>query len=214
MAKLSVQLVDSKDQIEKKIRAELLKEVNRVMDSAINRTVKPIRILVKDTLMNQPEVTSLDGRQLAGEFGLSDGGQRIENIIDYWVNNIIVSKKRATASGSQLDASFTIKMIRSDYEDVLASNEATVTTTKGQELPWLEWLLKFGDRAIVREYDVRFGINKRSRSGVAFMVRSKRSWGVPPQFAGTADNNFVTRALDSIEDEIISIFENSLRKLI
>ena len=47
------------------------------------------------------------------------------------------------------------------------------------------------------------------------MVKSDgKRWGVPPEFAGTAGNNFVTRAIDSIEDDIINLFEAQFRKVI
>lgn len=216
MGRLSLQLVESNIQIDRKIRRALIKEVDKVMSTAVNKTVGPIRNLVKNTLMEQPEVRSLDGGILAAEFGLPDGGRRIEDIINFWVSNIIVSKKKATASGGGIDAGLTIKMIQRDFEDVLGLSSASIVTEKGQELPWLEWLLKFGDRVIVRDYTVFFGGNRRSsRSGLAIMVKSnKRSWGVPSAFAGTIDDNFVTRALEEIEDDIVNILQKQVEILI
>jgi hypothetical protein len=216
MAKLSLQLVESDAQITKKIQQALLKEVDKVMGTAVNKVVTPIRNLVKSTLMEQPEVKSLDGGILAAEFGLPDGGRRIEDIIDFWVSNIIVSKKKATASRGTVDSGLTIKMIQRDFQDVLNLSSATITTEKGQELPWLEWLLKFGDRVIVRDYQILFSNTRRtSRSGSAIMIKSsKGSWGVPSAFAGTIDDNFVTRALEEIEDDIVNLMQVQLERLI
>ena len=216
MAKISLQLIDSDMEIDRKIRKALLREVDKVMNTTVNKSVGPVRNIVRNKLLEQPEVKSLSGGILAGEFGLPDGGRRIEDIINFWVSNIIVSKKKATASGGGVDAGLTIKMIRSDFEDVLGLNSASIVTEKGQELPWLEWLLKFGDRVIVRDYTVFFGGNRRSsRSGLAIMVRSNsRSWGVPSAFAGTIDDNFVTRALEEIEDDIANVFETQVKRLV
>lgn len=215
MVKLSLQLVESDIQIDRKIRQALIKEVDKVMNRVTNKSVSPIRNLVKKSLMRQPEVKSLDGGILAAEFGLPDGGRRIEDIIDFWVNNIIVSKKKATASGGKINANLTIKMIPTDFEDVLGFESATITTEKGQVLPWLEWLLKFGDRVIVRDYTIFFGGNRRSRSGGAIMVKSNgRSWGVPSAFSGTIDNNFVTRALDEIEDDVVNVLQKQVEKIV
>lgn len=215
MVRLSLKLIESDIEIDKKIRKALIKEVNKVMTRLTNKSVKPIRELVKNTLMEQPEVKSLDGGILAAEFGLPDGGRRIEDIIEFWVNHIIVSKKKATASGGKLNASLTIKMIPTNFEDVLGLDSATIVTEKGQTLPWLEWLLKFGDRVIVRDYTIFFGSKRRSRSGDAIMVRSnKRGWGVPSAFSGTVDNNFVTRALDEIEDDIVNILQKQVEVMV
>lgn len=217
MGRLAIELIETDIEINRKIREALIKKVDRVMSTAVNKVTNPIRNIVKQKLLEQPEVRSLDGGILAAEFGLPDGGRRIEDIINFWVNNIIVSKKKATASRGQINAGLTINMIRRDFEDVLGLNSARITTEKGQELPWLEWLLKFGDRVIIRDYTVFFGGNGRrsSRSGKAVMVRSNsKSWGVPSAFAGTIDDNFVTRALEEIEDDITGVFETQLQRLV
>ena len=215
MGKLSLQLVETDLQINKKIRDIVIKEVDKILNTTANKTTSPIRNLIKEKLMEQPEVRSLDGGILAAEFGLPDGGRRIEDIINFWVSNIIVSKKKATASGGRISAGLTIKMIQSDFQDVLGLPSATITTEKGQELPWLEWLLMFGDRVIVRDYTIFFGGNRRSRSGSAVMIRSNsKGWRVPSAFSGTIENNFVTRALEDIEDDIADIFQKQITRLI
>ena len=44
------------------------------------------------------------------------------------------------------------------------------------------------------------------------MVQGKgKKWRVPPEFSGTPRNNFVTRALDSIEDDIVKLMERKLK---
>lgn len=217
MGKFSIIIEETDEQIESKIRDILLKELNRVMDLTSNKSVIPIRNLIREALFSQPEVISLSGGRLAAEFGLSDGNSRISNIINFWVNNIVVLKKRATKSGGQIRAGLTIKMIQKDFEDVLSLGDATVITAKGQPLPWLEWLLKFGDKVIIRDYDVSFSTksSSKSRSGLAIMIKGKgTNWRVPPEFAGTMENNFVTRAINSVEDDIISILEKQIRMYI
>lgn len=104
-------------------------------------------------------------------------------------------------------------MVDSSYKDVLVSQAANLITEKGQSLPWLEWLLRFGDKAIIRDYTIGVARNSaRSRTGRAIMVKAaSKRWKVPSQFAGTAQNNFVTRAIDSIEPSIIKLVETSLR---
>ena len=214
MVRLSLLLQENTNTISAKIRKQILKDINTTMDKVSIRVIGPIRNLVRQAILDQPEALSLSGGTLAGEFGLPDGRNRIEDIVNQWVSNIIVSKKRATASGRLFNASFTIKMIRADYKDVLQSVSASVVTDKGSQLDWLEWLLLFGDRTIVRGYDVSFQSNRRSRSGIAIMVGGiGKNWGVPPEFSGTINNNFVTRAIDGIEDDIIKIFEKQLRLL-
>ena len=51
---------------------------------------------------------------------------------------------------------------------------------------------------IVRDYNVEGGYPQFSRTGDMIMKKGRRGWRVPPEFAGSHNNNFVTRATDSI----------------
>ena len=75
-------------------------------------------------------------------------------------------------------------------------------------MPWLEWLLLKGNQIIVRNYEVKIGSNSRSRSGDAIMISSSENWRVPPEFIGTNTNNWTTRALSKIEDELNSLIKS------
>lgn len=213
MVKASIKLVDSGGQIQRKIVRALTERMNTVLDNVANSVVKPIRNIVNKSLISQPEVASLANGDLAAEFGLPDGLNRIQTIIDFWTSNVIVKKRRITTSGGRFSGGLTISMIRSDFSDVFRLNESTITTANGIELPWLQWLLMFGDQIIVRDYEVEFNPRGRSRSGEAIMVRSQRGWGVPPQFSGTVNANFVTRALAQAEPQIVGVIEKRLNQL-
>ncbi len=217
MAKARLKLVESKKQIEAKINRALKKQVDKVLIRSASRLIVPVRKLIKDALIQQPEVSSLRGGQLTGEFGLPRGSDDIMEIIDDWANSVKIVVKKATLRGGVFRAGMTIAAIEKDYEDALANPAASVVTKKGVILPWLEWLLRFGDRTIVRDFDVSFNagrVNRSgSRSGLAVMVKREGTrWKVPAQYVGTANNNFVTRALDSVNDEIIALLQKDLRK--
>ena len=215
MVKASLTLVENQKQIESKINKALKKEVDAAVAKAARRLKAPITELLRNAILSQPEVNSLQGSgQLAAEFGLPDGRRRISQLIDIWTQGIKIVKKNATVRGSQINAGLSVTMVQRDFEDVIQSEAAIVRTAKGQELPWLEWLLRFGDRIIIRDYDVSFnrGQQKRSRSGLAVMVKGRgKRWRVPPQFSGTPRNNFVTRALESIDEDVSKLVEAQLK---
>lgn len=204
-------LLESEDKIIKKINSALRNELLKVMNKAVGKVTPKIREIVKRAILDQPEVASLSNDKLKAEFGLINGRQNIENIIQVWCNNIIVSRTLPRIQNGKINASITIKAIESSYEDVLSLADAKVITEKGVELPWLEWLLKFGDRIIIRDYSIAFNPRSKSRTGLAVMVNNPRGrWRVPPEFSGTKNNNFVTRALDNIEDDIVKAIINSV----
>jgi len=211
--KLHLELLDQPQQIELKILQCLVRDIDKALNTTANKVTPLIRQLVRDALIGQPEVVSLRSGRLRGDFGLHDGGERINEIIDLWTKQIIVKKKLTSIRNRKISAGFTISMIRHDFEDVLSLNVANVVTEKGQVLPWLQWLLLFGDKVIIRDYDISFTPSPRSRSGTAVMVnRADGRWGVPPQFSGTINNNFTIRAINEIEKDIMALIEDQLKR--
>ncbi|MFM7852641.1 MAG: hypothetical protein ACKO96_12190, partial [Flammeovirgaceae bacterium] len=98
---------------------------------------------------------------------------------------------------------FQLTVLPSDTLQAIAKSVGQ-TSEKGVLLPWLSWLLYEGVSPIVRGYDVKITGNIYSRTGGALMIKSNKNWRVPGEFAGTVTDNWVTRAIDSIEKDIIA----------
>jgi hypothetical protein len=47
---------------------------------------------------------------------------------------------------------------------------------------------------------------------MAIMIPSSSSWRVPPQFAGTENDNWTTRAINSVEDSVYKIIQENIEK--
>lgn len=207
---ISVKILESNDQIAYSILKALLPQVNDLLNKSFYKVKSDIVLLVQNAIVNSPEYGSLLSGTLQLEFGLPDSASRVEQILSFW-KFIDVEYSKAKISSKKITGSFSISMIKSDYSDVLNSSAATLLTEKGQQLNWLEWLLLFGDKTIIKEYNVEFGSNPRSRTGGAIMrVSSSGKWGVPPQFAGVASNNWITRAIDSVGDQINNLLIQAL----
>jgi hypothetical protein len=65
-----------------------------------------------------------------------------------------------------------------------------------------------GDSIVVNNYHVIYSLSQKqasfSRTGKALMAK-RGNFRVDPAFSGTEDNNFITRAMEGIEDEIFDI---------
>ena len=85
------------------------------------------------------------------------------------------------------------------------------TVYEGGDLHWLQWLLERGDSMIVVDYHY-YPASGMGRSGKGYMKKTGM-FRVPPQFSGTSNNNFVTRALvgPAQEKEINREIANILR---
>lgn len=211
--KFSVNLIESDSDIKNKI----LTEIKGVLQQAIVKSIPSIRQLIstkiKNALMNEPEYQSLINGKLKGEFGLPNASQKVNEVLGIWTNNIKITANPVTIVGSRIKGGFKLDMIDSTYSDVLANDGAIVVDgVSGVVLPWLEWLLLYGNKIIVKNYEVQFGANPRSRSGMALMMSSKNNWRVPSEFAGTSTNNWVTRAIDRVDDSILDIIQKEIEK--
>jgi hypothetical protein len=171
--------------------------------------------IVANAIRSQPEYQSLLNGALKFELGVPDAANRVSSIIDIWSSNIRVNYGNIKQTGIGLSATFSVDMIKEDYSDILSSEAAIVTDQlSGIVIPWLQWLLLDGGKILVKNYSVKFGPNNRSRTQYAIMVESDQNWRVPPEFAGTQKNNWITRSLENVNDEIINLMIQELERVL
>lgn len=210
--KFSFKLLDSDKQISNKILQSLLPEIDEYFKKSLQNIRRSLPSLVREIIQNTPEYDSLMGGQLQYEFGIPDPSNQIKDILDIWSNNIDITYNKPTIIGNNIKGSFSVSVIRSDFNDVL-SNDAgfVIDNLRGYQLPWLEWLLLEGNKTIVSKQQVVLGPNKFSRTGYALMRPSNKSWKVPAQFAGTIADNWITRAIDNAESQINELLDKAFQ---
>jgi hypothetical protein len=196
-----------------KFKAQIELEINRKISRSIFKVTQSmefaIQNLVRAKLNQSPTVNELSGGRLRAELGLVDGAARISNIINTWAESIEVKyvKKLSTFGG------IVVSMQSYDYSNVLSMPEAEFVTEKGVVLEWLRWLLLEGSGRIISNHF--FKPTPRGRTGGGIMVeRQTSSWSVPKNHAGTSSDNFATRALEGIQDEIDVIVRREMTKVV
>lgn len=205
-------------------------EINKRIESRLSEVKEQVQSTLKERIIKSPEYLSLMGdsstSSLRAHFGLISPTSVVTPIIDTWLKNIqIVFKKFQGTKGNKIRGTFKINAIGSSYLDVKSLPTASYTSKPSNQLiPWLEWLLESGTTLLIKDYGITFDINTgvfqglfKSRSGSAIMINKETTfgmsplhgsftWSVPPQYAGTKDDNWITRALANIEPEISKIF--------
>jgi hypothetical protein len=209
----SINITETDDQISGRILRALKTELDKFLSKIFDRVKPQIVTTVQKAVVSSPEYNSLLSGDLKYEFGLPDSDSRVQTILNFWTKINVEYKKVSINNNTKLAGGFILTMIPSDYSDVLSSSAAVFTTEKGTDLNWLEWLLLFGSKTIIRDYEVEFGYNPKSRTGQAIMRGVKRGkWSVPSQFSGTQNNNWITRAIDSVESDIYKILSEAMKK--
>ena len=206
--KFSLKVLETEKEIEKAVLKALLDDASKIMATASKRLTKKLPIIIETAITSQPEYSSLTGGILKDQFGLTNPTTKIDSLLDIW-SNINVTYKKPTISASQIKSNLSIVAIKSDYSDALASAAAEQVTKKGQSLQWLDWLLNQGDRIIIKEYELVSGKGRAGNVGMRKNVKGK--WGVPSQFAGSPNNNWITRAIQSVSSIIDRTLAEALR---
>lgn len=207
--KFNVKLVDSDSAINKAILNALIPELNKYLDKIYNRMANEIPDILINNIQSQPEYASLLGGELQGEFGIVDPQSRINDILTTIKNGKVVTKTPVSIAGQNIKGGIKLEMVRKDLQDLLTLGSASFTTENGSNLEWLKWLLTEGDSIIITSHEFIFGSNPASRTGLGIMRQSSRGWRVPPEFAGSINNNWITRAIDASNAQINDI----MRKL-
>ena len=175
------------------------------------RSQRLIKPLIESALKEEPEYNSLIAGQLRLEFGIPDTS-KVDSVISKLADTVSITKNAIRIGPRGLSGGFTIYALKADdMGGVIADESAMVIDdTNGYSLPWLEWLLLKGNKVIVQQHEVRVGANANSRTGMAIMVKSNKGWRVPPEFVGTMRNNWTTRAVERLENEIRQLIKKEI----
>lgn len=213
--KFSLNLLEQNSDITKIILTNLKKEMDVIIDKALPSIKLDIKNLVKEALISEPEYASLKAGTLRAEFGILNTSE-VDGVVDAMVNTLDIIPQSIKISNNGLSGGFTLTMIRSsDINGIIGTDIAMTKTEKGQSLPWLEWLLLRGNDKIIQDYSINYISNSyRSRTGSAVMISNPKGWRIPANFSGTEDNNWTTRAISKIGDQISKIIQKNIEDLL
>ena len=214
---LTLKLIDSVKDVTSKVFKAIASKINRAISSSKPSILSDLKTQVVEWLNDEQVIKGLRGAgSLNAEIGLPAG--HAASAADLIVNAVVESMDiNFKQFNEKMAGGMSIGIQPLDFQNVLNIGKATILTEKGQQLNWLEWLLKSGNRIIIRDYSIEYGrYAKRSRSGEgAIMVERKSGgWRMPAQYAGVEENNFITRAFEGKESEISKIISKHIKSKI
>jgi hypothetical protein len=209
---ISLQITDSVKQIEQRVNKAIADLANELLSNNLPSIHGSIKSLIPSWINSQPEIGSLlssDPMSLAGQFGIKDSTLNIVNSI---INSVVnATEIKLIRYSSSLRGGLEINFQPANFSNLLSLSEGH-SIYNGGDLHWLDWLLKRGDSIIVMnyQYNPKTGLG---RSGLGNMVPGN-SFRVPPQFSGTENDNFITRAFlgQDQEKQIAKILQDVLEK--
>ena len=213
MTRMNIKVLESNKEIAMRIGSALLPDVKLYMQGCVKNIKQGLPPLLYAAIINSPEYASVLGGQLRYELGIPNPSQVLSGLLNIWTSNLFVTYvPPVVSSNGRIKSSISANMVKVDFSDVLGSEYASIYDTgRGYTLPWLKWLLLDGSAAIIKNHSVVIGPNSRSRTGMAVMRETSKSWGVPKQFAGTESDNWITRSIDLYREEIEKFIEKATR---
>jgi len=190
------------------------REFFQIIIKGLNKKFQPLSKLIQKDLAEEvpkifieKDVTGIYNRLVNGplnlDFGFNKGEEasRINAILTQIGKSILVEYKdmRRSGVGISKGSGFTVKILRTDFLDILNLSEATVINISSNPrapkvLPWLDWLLLKGDAIIISDHIIKFEESPDSRSGGSVMISNKGGvWAVPTGSIGTRGNNWLTK---------------------
>lgn len=210
--KFDITILENNSQIVSAIIHSIRDVINEAIKKSMSKIVDGAKEIISESLRQEPEYGSLMSGKLKADFGIPNSSV-VQRVVDALVNTVTVTDIPITANNNGLRGGFILTMMKSDdLSGVIHQDIASVSDIKGYTLPWLEWLLLQNNTPIVKNYEVKYGPSPYSRSGLGIMVPSDGDWRVPPEFAGSQENNWTTRAVDRSEAQIYKLIQQSIEK--
>lgn len=209
---VTLKLLESEAEITRKVNAAIAPSINIYLDKRLPAIISGARQLVTSWVTSSSAMESLaqaSPESLAGAFGVHPSSAI--DIVNVIAESVAVSTTvELQKFDKNLKGSLSLSIQPDDFVNLLALPQGH-TIYDGGDLHWLQWLLTLGNAPIVRNYHYEAG-SGRGRTGLGVMAAGG-SFRVPPQYSGTIDDNFITRALSGTdqENQIANMIERILR---
>lgn len=219
---LYFQLTQSQPEIQKIVYEALCKEMNKHFRGMAAKLKPQFQKVVTSIFEKTETYESLLSGELRGEFGFPSGTETraVKAILKAIKDDLWVGFNKFTTNGNTIEGGITVFLVKATLEELFKEPEAShrvVANVDGYtsffDIPWLEWLLVDGDRVIIQDYTFIHKFAGRSAHGImAATKKPQYFYRVHPGYAGTINDNWVTRTLDDYMVEFAQAWGEILMK--
>lgn len=182
---IKFKILESYSKLKSNILKELEKLSSKIFRTKANRVSDYLKAKIYEEIYNCPEMESLRSDVLRADFGLN-----------FDPTNSIAEAVASSVNIQILENGYNIDIQPITYFNLLSLPDSIIITENGDKLPWLDWLISYGDSVIIYNYEVMYK-DGLGRSNMGVMVKSPGFFKVNPQYSGTSIDNFITRAISS-----------------
>ena len=207
---MALKILDSNQAIAQKVRKALRAAIQEdsFLDNKVQKVLDFISNFLYEKFLSSSTYFSLTSGTLRAEFGLDDG--EVSKLPDIIIDMLTIKSDFDFSSGQ---IKIVIKFIDEEFDPNKLGSYTSVNK-KGEAtlIPWLYWLLTAGSENVVDGHYMA-AIPGAGRSEMAIMIKEEGStYSVDPEYAGTANDNWVTKTIrynfPEIRAQIIGILTN------
>ena len=208
-------ILDTEDEFLKNFSTAICKEINYRVNYKLNTLLQKSKQIVREILEACAFNIDVANGKLDADLGLrpSEGKSKMDAIIQMLVDEIDIQFRNFRFQSGRIEGGIDIFILEETYKNILASGHAIIITDNFDVLDWLRWFLLEGNKIIIFGYHLQVGTFNAGRSGKGLMFKNG-TWKVQTQYAGTQDDNFLTREMDSnillMQDRIGEVFQEAL----
>jgi len=213
---MSIELLENDREFEKIILNLIQTKFATTALKSIDKIKQKIKPIVFEALNKCPEIKQLkSGTKFRAELGLKKGDatSAADSIAKAVSEAVSVTFDRGLGT-KDIKGGILLNIQPRDYQNVLNISKASVFYKPDDKLDWLDWLLNKGDSIIVSGFHFAPVTNRKvdgGRTGLGTMKQGG-NWRIDPVYAGTPDDNFITRALRKREN--VSLISAEIFKVI
>jgi hypothetical protein len=214
------------EELDREVRKLTANQVRPILDKVAKQTQSACRAAFRKEIMNRVEYaalfrTSPSNYSLGAQLGLENPNGMVNPIVEAAASGIEVSPLAVRGKGPKTVDFGGIQVIFRPqnlwYLTDLIGSSYTSTSKRGSYIiDWLGWLLFSGTNVVVLDYYVKFGTGSpNSRTGDAVMIhdpKKARNFRIHSVYAGTANDNWITRAAKKAAPKIQRIIEKAIEK--
>ena len=219
---MTLELIDTTREIENKIHYAILVHLDNALKKSVPQIEQDVSTRLKQIFISSPEYLSLTtGGKLSVELGIpGDVALRLlDKVINTFADSLVVDLKDIKSWGSLARGFFPMNIYIHEtvIDKIIALPESSYLSNQ-RRVDWMEWLLTKGNQVILANFKIQYGNYAQvdfSRTGGAIMIEGG-TWRIPPEFAGTYNDNWITRAIDNnarfLQDLITASIKRNIEK--
>ena len=219
---VKLDVIENSSNFRRKILQEFANVFNKTTNAILPTITEAAQFKITEIMESSSLYNDIIFTSLRGHMGIPVGEekQRIDEIVDTIIRSVHAKSNPLKLIGNDYSEG-SIQIVGIDnpltFDRILSLPASIIVDEHGREtFPWMEKILKLGN-TVIEDYRISFGNfshpKAKSRSKIALMFKKQGTfWKVPSRYAGSYNENWITRTIKNNKDSFTLFMERTMQK--